>query len=118
MMTVSLNDAAYELEKAIRQSEEYVQLKQAYLAVEADETAKVMFDQLRQVQMNLQQKQMMGQEITQAEVEQVQSIMAHAQQNEKISFLIQAEQRLGLIIGKLNLVFMRPLEEIYGTPQF
>lgn len=116
-MAVNLYDAANELEKAIRQSDEYNQLKQAYQEVEADETASKVFDNFRQIQMNLQQKQMMGQEISQAEMEQAQTIVSQAQQSSKISSLMQAEQRLGMIIGELNMVIMKPLEELYGIPQ-
>lgn len=117
-MAVNLYDAAYELEKVIRQSDEYKQLTQAYAEVNADEAAKRMFDNFRQVQMNLQQKQMMGQDITQPEVEQAQKTVALVQQNAKISRLMQAEQRMSMVIGELNQVIMKPLEEIYGTPQF
>lgn len=113
-MAVNLYDAANELEKAIRQSDEYTQLQQAYIQVNADAATKNMFDQFRQIQMNLQQKQMMGQDISQAEVEEAQRSVALVQQNEKISLLMQAEQRMSMVIGELNQVIMKPLEELYG----
>ncbi|MEC1524088.1 YlbF family regulator [Neobacillus niacini] len=114
-MSVNLYDAAYALEKAIRQSDEYKQLQQMYHEVNADPTAKRMFDQFRQIQMNLQQKQMMGQEISEQEVQQAQSTVAVVQQNEKIARLMQAEQRMSMIIGELNQLIMKPLEELYGN---
>ncbi|MCQ6280680.1 YlbF family regulator [Bacillus sp. EB600] len=117
-MAVNLYDAARELEKVIRQSDEYKQLTQAYAEVNADEAAKRMFDSFRKMQMNLQQKQMMGQDITQAEVEQAQKTVALVQQNPKISHLMQAEQRMSTVIGELNQLIMKPLEELYGTPQY
>lgn len=113
-MAINLYDSAYALEKAIRESAEYTQLKQMYNEVNADPTAKKMFDQFRQIQMNLQQKQMMGQEITQEEVQKAQSTVALVQQNEKIAHLMQAEQRMSMIIGELNQLIMKPLEELYG----
>lgn len=113
-MAVNLYDAAYEMEKAIRQSDEYKQLKQMYDEVNADESAKRMFENFRDIQMQLQQKQMMGQEITQEEVEQAQKTVALVQQHEKISRLMQAEQRMGMIIGEINQLIMKPLEELYG----
>jgi cell fate (sporulation/competence/biofilm development) regulator YlbF (YheA/YmcA/DUF963 family) len=116
-MAVNLNDAAYELEKVLRQTDEYKQLAQAYAEVNADPATKGMFDNFRQIQMNLQQKQMMGQEITQQEVEQAQKTVALVQQNPKISKLMQAEQRMGMVIGELNKVIMKPLEDLYGVPQ-
>jgi cell fate (sporulation/competence/biofilm development) regulator YlbF (YheA/YmcA/DUF963 family) len=114
-MSVNLHDAAYALEKAIRQSDEYKLLQQMYNEVNADPAAKNMFDHFRQIQMTLQQKQMMGQEISEQEVQQAQSTVALVQQNEKISKLMQAEQRMSMIIGELNQVIMKPLEELYGN---
>jgi cell fate (sporulation/competence/biofilm development) regulator YlbF (YheA/YmcA/DUF963 family) len=113
-MAVNLHDAAYELEKAIRQSDEYSHLQQMYKEVNADAEAKAMFDNFRQIQMNLQQKQMMGAEISEQEIQQAQATVALVQQNEKISRLMQAEQRMSMIIGELNQIIMKPLEELYG----
>jgi cell fate (sporulation/competence/biofilm development) regulator YlbF (YheA/YmcA/DUF963 family) len=114
-MSVNLYDAAYALEKAIRQSDEYKHLQQMYLEINADPAAKNMFDNFRQIQMSLQQKQMMGQEISEQEVQQAQATVGLVQQNEKIARLMQAEQRMSMIIGELNQVIMKPLEELYGN---
>lgn len=114
-LAVNLYDSAYALEKAIRESDEYKQLKQIYSEVNSDPAAKQMFDHFRQIQMNLQQKQMMGQEISAEEVNQAQSTVALVQQNEKIARLMQAEQRMSMVIGELNQLIMKPLEELYGN---
>lgn len=116
-MAVNLYDTAYALETAIRQSAEFTALKQAYSEVNADPISKNMFDQFRQIQMNLQQKQMMGQNISDQEVQQAQASVAQVQQNEKIARLMQAEQRLSMVIGELNQIIMKPLEELYGPMQ-
>jgi cell fate (sporulation/competence/biofilm development) regulator YlbF (YheA/YmcA/DUF963 family) len=65
--------------------------------------------------MNMQQKQMMGQNISEAEVQQAQATVALVQKNEKISRLMQAEQRMSVLIGELNQVIMKPLEDLYGN---
>lgn len=114
-MATNLYDYAYELEKALRESEEYVQLRGLYDQVNADESAKRIFENFRDIQMNLQQKQMTGQEITQEEVEQAQKSAAIVQQHELISQLMQAEQRMSMAIGELNKIIMKPLEELYGS---
>ncbi|PKG25431.1 YlbF family regulator [Niallia nealsonii] len=116
-MAVNLHDSAYELEKAIRQSDEYSNLKKMYDAVNADASAKAMFENFRNIQMQLQQKQMTGQEISQEEVEQAQKTVALVQQHEKIAKLMEAEQRMSMAIGELNQIIMKPLEELYGSPQ-
>jgi cell fate (sporulation/competence/biofilm development) regulator YlbF (YheA/YmcA/DUF963 family) len=116
-MAVNLYDTVYALETAIRQSDEYILLKQMYNEVNAEPAAKQMFDHFRQIQMNLQQKQMMGQDISAEEVQQAQTTVALVQQNEKISLLMEAEQRMSIIIGELNQIIMKPLEELYGKMQ-
>ncbi|WP_141433106.1 YlbF family regulator [Bacillus sp. 03113] len=113
-MAVNIHDSAYALEKAIRKSNEYLDLKKIYDEVNADKSAKKMFDQFRDMQLNLQQKQMSGQEITQDEMEKAQKVVALVQQHAKISKLMDAEQRMSLVIGELNQIIMKPLEELYG----
>lgn len=115
-MAVNLHDAAYDLERVIRNSNEFQDLKKMYEAVNADEAAKGMFENFRNIQMQLQQKQMMGEEITQDEVEQAQKTVALVQQHETIGRLMEAEQRMSVIINELNQIIMKPLEELYGAP--
>ncbi len=113
-MAVNLYDSAYELEKAVRQSDEYTTLKQAYVEVNADPAAKQLFENFRTVQMQLQQKQMMGQDISEQEVQQAQQTVALVQQNPKISKLMEAEQRMSMSFAEVNKIIMKPLEELYG----
>ncbi|MCY8437439.1 YlbF family regulator [Bacillus haynesii] len=116
-MTVNLHDSAYDLEQALRQSDEYSRLKNFYDEVNGDPSAKKMFDNFRDIQLNLQQKQMNGEDITQEEVEQAQKSVALVQQHEKISQLMEAEQRMSMLIAELNKIIMKPLEELYGNPE-
>ncbi|KAB7704938.1 hypothetical protein F9802_15350 [Bacillus aerolatus] len=110
----NLYDLAYELEKGLRQSEEYTMLKKLYEEVNADEQANQIFSNFRDVQMRLQEKQMTGQEITEEEVQQAQKTVALVQQHELISKLMQAEQRMSMMIADVNKIIMKPLEEMYG----
>ena len=114
-MTANLYDFAYELEKGIRESDEYVELKQLIEAVNQDDIARKMFDHFRELQLKLQQKQMMGHEITQEEIEHAQKQLQLVQQHPTISKLMEAEQRLSMMFGDLNKIIMKPLEELYGS---
>lgn len=114
-MAVNLYDIAYNVEKAIRESDDFKVLKQMYDEVNSDESAKKMFENFRNIQLNLQQKQMMGEDISEEEVEQAQKTVALVQQHDKISKLMEAEQRMSMMIGELNKIIMKPLEEIYGS---
>jgi cell fate (sporulation/competence/biofilm development) regulator YlbF (YheA/YmcA/DUF963 family) len=113
-LAVNLHDNAYELEKAIRNSEEYKTLKRLYDEVNADASAKQMFDNFRNIQLQLQQKQMTGQEISQSEIEQAQQVVALVQQHPTISKLMEAEQRMSTIIAEINKIVLKPLEDLYG----
>lgn len=106
---------AQQLEQAIRTSDEFQQLKQAYEAVRRDEAAYRMFTQFRDVQMQLHEKQMMGADILPEEVQQAQAVMALAQQNEKLVALMMLEQRMSTVISDINQIAMKPLEELYRS---
>lgn len=69
------------------------------------------------MQMESQQKQMMGQEITEEEVQQAQQTVAIVQQDQNIAKLMEAEQRMSMVIGELNKIIMKPLEELYGAAE-
>ena len=109
--------SAYDLEKAIRESEEFNKLKVAYEAVMNDPSAKQMFDNFRDTQMQLQEKQMQGQEITEEEVEQARKVVELVQEHADISKLMEEEQRLNLVINDVSRIITKPLEELYGTPE-
>lgn len=110
-------DAAYSLEKAIRESDDFKRLKQLFDIVNNDESSKRLFDHFRETQFELQQKQMMGQDISDEDIQKAQQQFALIQQHEGISNLMQAEERMSMIINDLTRVIMKPLEELYGLPE-
>ncbi|WP_071459060.1 YlbF family regulator [Bacillus massilinigeriensis] len=116
-MAVNLYDSANEMGKAIRESAEFTSLKRLFDEVNNDESARQTFEDFRNIQMHLQQKQMTGQEITEQEVQQAQQLVAVVQSHPKISELMKAEQHLSMVIAELNQIIMKPLEELYGNPQ-
>lgn len=116
-MSKNAYDIAYDMEKAIRESDEFKSLKQAYETVMGDESTKRMFDDFRDTQLELQQKQMQGLEITEEEVEKARKIVEVVQQNSAISKLMEEEQRLNVLINDISRIITKPLEELYGQEQ-
>ncbi|MGG4490169.1 YlbF family regulator [Metabacillus idriensis] len=116
-MAANVYDLGYDLEKAIRNSDDFKTLKRLYDEVNADDSARTLFESFRDIQLNLQQKQMSGQEISPEEIEQAQKSVALVQQHDKISKLMEAEQRMSMTIAELNKIIMKPLEELYGSLQ-
>lgn len=54
-MAVNLYDYANQLEQALRESEEYKAIKEAFANVKANEESKKLFDEFRETQINFQQ---------------------------------------------------------------
>lgn len=110
----NVQQSAEQLADAIRQSEEFSTLKEAYDAVMNDEIAKKMFDDFRNTQIELQQKQMQGQEITEEEVEKARKVVETVQQHEAISKLMEEEQKVNEFINSISRTITKPLEELYN----
>ncbi len=112
----NVHDRAYELEKAIRNSTEFLELKESYERVMNDPSAKKMFEGFRDTQIEIQEKQMQGEEITQEEIEKAQKVVELVQQHTEISALMEKEQRLNVVINDISRIITTPLEELYGVP--
>lgn len=111
----NMYDSAYDIEKAIRDSVEFKELVDSYQNVMNHKESKQLFEDFRDTQMNLQEKQMQGVEITQEDIEEAQKIVEKVQQNEMISSLIEKEQRLNLMINDISRIITKPLEELYNN---
>ena len=62
-------------------------------------------------------KMMQGQEITEEDNQQAQEVVVRIQQDAKITKLMETEQRLNVVIGDVNKIIMKPLEELYSAQQ-
>lgn len=112
----NVHDSAYALEKSITESEEFQALKSSFEAVMEDEIAKKMFEDFRETQMELQDKQAQGQDITEEELEKARKVVELVQEHEEISKLMEAEQQLNVVINDVSRIITSQLEELYGNP--
>lgn len=106
-------DQANALESALRQSDEFLQMQELYKKVNEDETSKKLFDEFRELQMTLQQKQMQGEELLEEDIQKAQSSAQEIENDENIKGLMEAEQKMSQLIQDLNRVIMKPIEELY-----
>lgn len=109
----NVHDLAHQLAKALKSSPEYVGLLQAKQKINTEETSKKMFEHLQQVQMELQMKQMQGQNPTQEELENYQKLFADVQLNPTISQYLHAEKRFAVMMEDINKIMGEPLQELY-----
>ncbi|HAR6225305.1 TPA: YlbF/YmcA family competence regulator [Staphylococcus pseudintermedius] len=113
-MAVNLYDYANKLEQALRESDEYNAIKDAYAKVEADENSKKLFDAFHETQMNFQQKQMQGEEISEEDLQKAQEQAQQIEKDSNISELMNAEQKMSQVFQEINQIIVKPLDEIYA----
>src|SRR5699024_9122350 len=112
-MTVNIYDDLNKLEETFRKTDEFAEVQNAIETVVADEEAAKLFKNFREVQVELQQKQIQGEEIEVEEIENVRSVVQVGQENEKIMIMLQVEMKLSVLIDEVNRVVMMPVQDIY-----
>ena len=111
----NIYDTANQLERDLRELQEFKTVKESFEAIYADETAKALFDEFRTVNIELQQKQFSGQEITEDDIQKAQELGQKVSENEHIKELMEAEQRLNTIMQDINRIITNPLQELYSA---
>ena len=106
-------DQANALESALRQSDEFLQMQDLYKKVNEDETSKKLFDEIRELQMTLQQKQMQGQEITDDDIKAMRELTDQLSNYSEIQNLMEKEQKMNSMMDELNKIISKPIAEIY-----
>ena len=95
---MNVYDEAHNLEKAIKESEEYKQFKVARDKVATNEELDAMLKDFQQKQMEVQAKQMMGEEIGDDMMSAVQNLYSIIQQDPMAAEYLQCQMRFSLMI--------------------
>ena len=112
-MMSNFYDTANQLERELRQSEEFTAVKEAFEAVQQSEEAKALFEEFRDMNVKFQQKQMNGEELTEEDMDYANDLYQKASSNEAIQTLMQAEQRLNVVMQDINRILTTSLQELY-----
>ncbi|MDL1995505.1 YlbF/YmcA family competence regulator [Staphylococcus saprophyticus] len=113
-MAVNLYDHANQLEQALRESDEYQAIQNAYAKVKENQESKDLFDEFRETQLSFQQKQMQGEEIGEEELQKAQEQAQKIDNDSNISELMAAEQNMSQVFQEINQIIVKPLDEIYA----
>lgn len=113
-MAVNLYDHANQLEQALRESDEYQAIQNAYTKVKENQESKDLFDEFRETQLSFQQKQMQGEEIGEEELQKAQEQAQKIENDSNISELMAAEQNMSQVFQEINQIIVKPLDEIYA----
>ena len=112
-MMSNLYDTANQLERELRQSEEFAAVKSAFEAVQQSEEAKALFEEFRDMNAKFLQKQVNGEELTEEDSTYANDLYQKASSNGAIQTLMQAEQRLNTVMQDINRILTTSLQELY-----
>jgi cell fate (sporulation/competence/biofilm development) regulator YlbF (YheA/YmcA/DUF963 family) len=111
---MNVYDKAYELAKALRESQEALDLKEAKKAVDGDIDAKRMLDDFRERQNVLQQKMMSGEEPSQTEMDTMNNLYEVLSLNPLIRRLFEAERRFTVVFDDVNRIMSEAIHNMLG----
>ena len=111
-MVVNIYDTANELERQMRQTQEFIGLKEAFDDLKADKEATDLFVKFQAKQAAAQQKQMQGQEISEDEIKEIQALAKDVTSKDVIQALMAKEQQVDQMIQQLNQIITGPLQEL------
>lgn len=95
---MNVYDEAHNLEKAIRESEEFKQMQVVQEKVNANPELKKVLDDFHQKQLAVQTKQMMGEEIGSEVMQSVQELYAVVAKDPLAAEFLQCEMRFGVMM--------------------
>ncbi|KRL04773.1 hypothetical protein FD46_GL001910 [Liquorilactobacillus oeni DSM 19972] len=104
--------SAHEVEKAVRRSEEFSALKNAYEALKLDKEAFTQFKELQKNQIELRKKQFTG-DIDGKDLVEFQEEVKKAARFPSLMKLESKEKALAEIVDELNGIMFKPIHELY-----
>lgn len=113
MANVNIYDTANQLERDLRETDQYKALLEAYEAIKADEDANAVLGEFQALQQALYQKQQTGVEITEEEALEAQNVSGKMSENELTMELMNKERDLNELLNEINGIMMKPVQDIY-----
>ena len=98
---MNVYDAAHNLAKAIKESEEYIQYEEIKNSVSGNDELAGMLNDFQGKQFEIQAKQMMGEEIGEEMMGQIQSLYGIMMQDPTAAQYLQAEIRFSLMMNDI-----------------
>lgn len=109
----NIYDTANQLESELRETTQYLELKEAYENIKKDEDASSVLGEFQALQQTLYQKQQSGQEITEEEAAQAQTVSGEMSENELTMELMEKERTLNEMLTEINGIIMKPVQDVY-----
>ncbi len=108
-------DAAHRLAKALRESEEFKEMKEAQVALKADESAKKMVLDFRSKQLELQKQKLSGIEISKEQEEKTEKLLEVINMNMIARRFLQAEYKIAVLLQDVQKIIGEATNEIFDS---
>lgn len=104
---------AGDLRDELAASDEFTTLQSAYNTMKADQEAYDLFKDFQALQLNLQQKQMQGQQLSEDEMKHAQELAQKVGEKAVIKALMDQEKAVNELLAKLNNEITKPIQDLY-----
>ena len=105
-------DAAHNLAKALRESQDFKDLKDAQTALKADESARKMLLDFLNEQLELQKQKLSGVEVAPEQEEKLEKLFEVVNMNTTIRHFLQAEYRIAVLLQDIHKTIGEATSEI------
>ena len=112
-MADKIMDTAGQLQKELKNTPQFEDLKQAYNAMKADTHSFDLFKDFQEMQLNLQKKQMAGTEPTDDELQNAHDLASQLEKVPAVTALMNKEQAVNQLLGQINQVVTEPISDLY-----
>ena len=106
-------NAAHALAKALKESDEFKELKNVQSSLKADESAQKMLTDFRHEQYELQKQQLSGLEIAPEQEEKLEKLFEVINMNTLIKNFLQAEYRVAVLLRDIHKIIGEATHEIF-----
>ncbi len=106
-------DAAHALAKALRESTEFKELKEAQVNLKADRSALNMLTDFRKQQFELQKQQLSGIEVADEQKEKIEKLFEVISLNTLVKTFMQAEYRVAVMLQDIQKTIGEATDEIF-----
>jgi len=106
-------DAAHALAKALRESTEFKELKEAQVNLKADRSALNMLTDFRKLQFELQKQQLSGIEVAEEQKEKTEKLFEVISLNNLVKNFMQSEYRVAVMLQDVQKAIGEATDEIF-----
>lgn len=110
---MNIYDAAHALAKALRESTEFKELKEAQVNLKADSSALNMLTDFRKQQFELQKQQLSGLEVADEQKEKIEKLFEVISLNTLVKNFMQAEYRVAVMLQDIQKTIGEATDEIF-----